>query len=631
MLQNIRDNVQGLVAKIIIGLIVVPFAIFGIESLVGGGGPVEVAKVNGEKIEEAELAQAINVQRRQLLARMGDNVQPALLDEAALRGPALDGLITQHLLKQNAEALKLRLPAQSVDQTILSMAAFQDNGKFSPERYEMLLRNQGYSTAYFKQLMQQELLINQLHSAFVGSDFVTPAELKTVAGLLQQQRSFRYVTIPVAGLADKVNISDAEIATYYKEHSDQFLSEERVKLEYIALHAEDYFQPVDDAAIKTEYDREMADFKPSTERHAAHILIEANKQRDDAEAQALVATVAKKLAAGEDFAKLAAQYSDDIGSKTSGGDLGVSSGDAFPPQFEAALSKLGVGEISAPVKSESGYHLIKLLEQHTRERPTLEQRKAEIAQRLQQSGAHPELIKNVEKLRDLVFNSEGLAGPAKELKATIRESDWIDRKSTDPLLGDPKVIAAAFSQEVVKENNNSDVLELSPDRYVVLRMKEHQPATPKPLDEVKAGIVAALKQQRAIDEVKSIADQLIKQIKQGDDLEKLASQRGYAIKTVEKSARNNGAVNPELLRGAFSLPKTASGTAASANMLELSNGDVAVLQLQVVIDGVPDSLNPGQRDALLAQLQQSFGTAGFAAFMEDTRARAEIKRRSLVD
>ncbi|HSB98159.1 MAG TPA: SurA N-terminal domain-containing protein, partial [Spongiibacteraceae bacterium] len=399
MLQNIRDNVQGLVAKVIIGLIVVPFAIFGIESLVGGGGPADVAKVNGEKIGEPELVQAINVQKRQLLARMGDDVQPALLDDAALRGPALDGLITQHLLKQSAEALKLRLPVQAVDQTILSMAAFQDNGKFSPERYEMLLRNQGYSTAYFKQLMQQELLINQLHSAFVGSDFVTPAELKTVAGLLQQQRSFRYVTIPVAGLAEKVNVSDADIAAYYKEHVDQFLRDERIKLEYIELRSEDYAQAIDNGAVKAEYDREMADFKVSTERHAAHILIEADKQRDDAQAQALIATVAKRLAAGEDFGKLAVQYSDDVGSKTSGGDLGVSSGDAFPPQFEAVLSKLRVGEVSAPIKSASGYHLIKLLEQQTRERPTFEQRKAEITRRLQQGAAHPELVKNVEKLR----------------------------------------------------------------------------------------------------------------------------------------------------------------------------------------------------------------------------------------
>lgn len=626
MLQNIRNNVQGVTAKIIMGLMIVPFAIFGIESLVGGGGPAQVAKVNGEKIGEVELAQAINVQKRQLLARMGDNVQPELLDDAALRGPALDGLITQYLLKQSADSLKLRLPAQAVDQTILSMSAFQDNGKFSPERYEMLLRNQGYSTLYFKQLMQKELLINQLHSAFVSSDFVTPAELKAVAGLLQQQRSFRYLTIPIAGLAEKIVISDADVNAYYQEHAKEFLSEERVKLEYIELRAEDYFPPVDESAVKAEYDREVAALKGKVERHAAHILIETNAQRDEAQAQALLASIAEKLKAGDDFAKLAAQYSDDVGSKVNGGDLGVSGGDTFPPQFEAALAKLSVGQVSEPVKSESGYHLIKLVGQQAGEAPPFEQRKVEIAQRLQRSEAQPELTRNVEKLRDLVFNSDGLGGPAQQLKATVRSSDWIDRKSTDALLGNPKVLAAAFSQEVLKDRNNSDVLELSADQYVVLRIKEHVEATPRPLEEVKATIVATLKQQRATEQVASDAQQLIKQVEQGGDLAKLASAQGFTVKSAEKTARNNGSINPELLRAAFALPKVAKdGTAIDS--LQLSNGDIAVVQLQEVVDGAPDSLNPGQREALLAQLQQSFGTAGFAAFMEDSRAKAKIERR----
>lgn len=625
MLQNIRDNVQGLVAKIIMGILVVPFAIFGIESLVGNNGPVEVAKVNGEKIREPELAQAINIQKRQLLARMGDNVQPELLDDGALRGPTLDDLIAQHLLKQSAEALKLSLPAHAVDQTILSIPAFQENGKFSPQRYEMLLNNQGYSPLYFKQLMQRELLINQLHVAFVGSDFVTPAELKAVAGLLQQQRSFRYTTLPAAGRADKVVVSDDDVKAYYDEHAKEFLSEERVKLEYIELRAADYFKPVDDATIKSEYEREMAAFKPRVERHAAHILVEVSKQRDDAQAQALAASIAQKLKAGEAFDKLAEQYSDDIGSKSNGGDLGVSTGDAFPPQFEAALGKLAVGQVSEPVKSESGYHLIKLLDQHTSERPTFEQRKADIAQRLQQDGAQPELTRNVEKLRDLVFNSDGLSGPAQQVKAALHTSDWIDRKSTDPLLGNPKVLAAAFGQEVLKDRNNSDVLELSPDHFVVLRVKEHVEAAPKPLDEVRPAIVAAIKQQRANAELTAEAEQLIRQVREGGDFAKLAGERGYAVKTVDKAARNNTALSPELLRGAFALPKVAKDT-MPIDALPLANGDVAVVQLQEVVDGAPDSLNPGQRDALVAQLQQDFGKAGFAAFMEDIRAKAEITR-----
>jgi peptidyl-prolyl cis-trans isomerase D len=620
MLQNIRDNVQGIFAKVIMGLLLVPFALFGIESLVGNNGPAEVARINGEKIREPELVEAINVQKRQLLARMGENIQPELLDDAVLRKSALDDLITRHLLKQSAESMKLRLPVGVVDRNIRVMPDFQENGQFSPARYEQLLRGQGYSPTYFKQLIGEGLLINQLYSAFTGSEFATPAEYKNIAGMLQQQRSFRYVTLPVAGVAEKIVVSDDEVKAYYAEHSKEYMSEERIRLEYIELRAQDYFQQVDDATVKSEYERESAAFKPQTERHAAHIMIEVSKQRDEAQAQALLASIAEKLKAGEDFAKLAAQYSDDVGSKANGGDLGVSTGDTFPAPFEAALGKLSVGQVSEPVKSDSGYHLIKLVSQQTSERPTFEQRKADIAQRLQESGAQPELIKNVEKLRDLVFNSDGLSGPAQQVKATIHTTEWIDRKTSDPLLSNPKVITAAFSQEVLHDRNNSDVLELRPDHFVVLRIKEHAESAPKPLEEIKPAIVQAVKLRRAAEQLTADAKQLIKQVQEGGEFAKLAGQQGYTVRSADKTMRTNGSVNAELLRAAFALPKTEKNPIDS---LQLDNGDIAVLQLEEIVDGAPDSLAPTQRDALVAQ----YGKAGFSSFMEDVREKAEITRR----
>lgn len=625
MLQSIRDNVQGVVAKIIMGILVVPFAIFGIESLIGNNGPAEVAKVNGEKIREPELAQAMDIRKRQLMARMGDNIQPELLDDAALRKPVLEELITQHMLRQSAESLGLQFSAQDVDRMILAVPDFQVDGKFSPQRYEMVLRNNGYTPAYFKQWTHRELLVDQLHVAIAGSDFVTPAELKAQAGLQQQQRSFRYATLPIAGLADKIDVTDADIKTYYDAHAKDFMSDERVKLEYIELRAQDYFPPLDEAAVKAQFDREMANYKPRVERHAAHIEIRIGAQRNEAQALELARSIEQKLKAGEDFAKLAAQYSDDIGSKNNGGDVGVSTGDAFPAPFEAALAQLAPGQVSEPVKSETGFHVVKLLDQQTAERPTFEQRKAEIAQNMQQSAAQPELTKNVEKLRDLVFNADGLKGPAEEVKAKVQVSDWLDRKSTDPVLGNPKVIAAAFGKEVLKDGNNSDVIELAPDHYIVLRLKEHVDAEPKPLDQVRPAIVATLKQERANAQLTAAAQQLIEQVRKGGDFAQLAGQQGLALKSVEKTTRGSGAAAPELLRAAFALPKTAKEK--SIDSLQLANGDIAVLQLQDVAEGVPDSLTPTQRDILQAQLRQNASVAGFAAFMEGIRAKAEIARR----
>jgi len=626
MLQNIRDNIQGTVAKVIIAIIIVPFAIFGIESLIGSGGSVDVAKVNGEKVSESELQQAISVQKRQLLAMLGDNAQPSMLDDATLRGPALENLITQHLLQQTATDLKLRVSNQAVDQTIVSMNAFQDNGKFSAERYQMLLRNQGYSPAIFKQMLQQELLVNQLHSGVADSDFVTDKELQTVAALLQQQRTFHYVVIPVSGLADGQPITDADEQAYYQAHGDQFMQEERIRLEYIELKASDFAKPIDDAALKAEYDREMADFKPVTERHAAHILIEANPPLNDEQTKALAESIAKRAAAGEDFAKLAAQYSDDVGSKNNGGDLGTTKGDAFPPVFEQALATLKSGEVSAPVKSEAGYHIIKLIESTTTERPTFEQRKADIAQQLQQNGAQPELQKAVEKLRDQVFNAENLATPAQALNLPVHESKWLDRKTTEPLFANPKVIAAAFSTEVLKDGNNSEVMELAPDHYVVLRIKEHQSAAPKPLTDVRNDVIAAIKKERATIAANKAAGELSTALKNGESFDTLAAQHGYSVKSVEKATRNNAVAPSEVLRSAFALGRPVADKPAPAQTVAINNGDIALVQLLAVTEGAPDSLTDVQRNALRSQLQQSFGASGFAALMDSIKARAEIKR-----
>jgi peptidyl-prolyl cis-trans isomerase D len=626
MLQNIRDNIQGTVAKVIIALTIVPFAIFGIETLISGNGTVEVAKVNGDKISETELQQAIRVQKQQLLASMADKVSPEMLEEAKLREPALDGLITQRLLQQSAADLKLAVPVQIVDQTILSITSFQDEGKFSPERYQMLLRNQGYTPAYFKHMLQQELVVNQLHSGLSDSEFVTSKELQMVAGLLQQQRTFSYVTIPLAGLADKITPDNKAIEAYYQAHQDQYLSAERVKLDYIELRAEDYASALDDKALQAEYDREIAAAKPVTERRAAHITVEINAQRNEQQARELAESIEKKIAAGEEFAKLAAQYSDDLGSKNSGGDLGVSDGTVFPPQFEQALAAMKAGEVSAPIKTADGFELLKLNDVHTKPLPTFADKKAEIAQRLLHEKAQPELLKNVEKLRDLVFNSDGLSGPATELKLSLKQSEWLERKNNDPLLSNEKVMAAAFSPEVLKEHNNSDVIELNPDHYIIVRVKEHEAAAPKPLASVTADVAKALKDERAHEQGKQIAAEISQRLAQGDEFKKAAAPAGYTPRSVERATRNGGDAAPELLRAAFAMPRPSAGKPLAFDTVTTAGGDLVLLQLTEVVEGPPDSLNPAQRTAVVSQLQQSFGTGDFVAFMESLRARAEIKR-----
>ncbi len=626
MMQYIRSNVQGTMAKVIVAIIIVPFAIFGIESLVGGGGDVPAAKINGEEISQAELTRMIRQQQQRLLANMGEEIDPALLDESRLRQPALESLITRELLVQRAESLGFGFAEPTVDRVLTSLPQFQDEGQFSTERYVAVLRESGFSPAEFKQRARTDLMIDQLYSGLALSEFITSAELERVVALSQQQRSFDYVVIPVARDFSGLSVADVDIETYYQANADAFMQPEQVQLEYVELKSADFVQPVDDAAVVAEYEREKSLFGAGVERHAAHLLIEIGGERDAQQAQALAEKVAAELAAGAEFAALVEKYSDDFGSRDVGGDLGVSRGETFPEPFEKALAALQPGEVSAPVRTEAGIHLIKLLDQRVETYPSLEERRAEITQRLSTQAAQPELVKAVERLRDLVFNADGLQHPARDLGLKVQRSDWLQRGNTHPLLGNPRLMAAAFADEVLKERNNSDAIEVSPGHFVVLRVAEHAPAAPQPLAEVRAEIETLLKREQAVGEARQRAEALRQAL--GDEsagLAKLAADAGFEFQQVKQSQRNAAETDAEIVAAAFQLSRPVGGDLQLA-VTETASGDVALIQLQEVVEGKLVDMDPLMQRMIVAQLRRGNGEAAFAAYLEAVRSAAKIER-----
>lgn len=611
-------------AKIIVAIIVVPFAIFGIESLVHSGGDSPAATVNGEKIAQGDLQRAIRQQQQRLLSVMGENADPAMLDESRLRQPALDGLITQQLLSQQAKDLGLGISEAGVDQLLTSLPQFQQDGKFSSERYLAVLRESGYAPADFKQRARADLAVDQLYTGVALSEFVTKAELERIVALSRQQRTFDYVVVPVTKKLEDIAVSDNDIESYYKAHTDAFLQPERVKLEYVELKAADFAKPVDDAAIAAEYEREKQNAGAGVERQAAHILIEISDKRDETAAQTLAKQVADELAAGGDFAALAAKYSDDFGSKQSGGDLGVTRGETFPQPFEQALATLKPGEVSAPVRTDAGFHLVKLLDQRVETVPPLEQRREEISQRLAAQAAQPELLKAVEQLRDLAFNADGLQQPAREMKLAVHSSDWLERSNRDPLFSNPKLIGAAFTDEVLKERNNSDAIELAPDHFVVLRVAEHVEAAPRPLAEVKVEVTTLLQRERAVAQARARAEALKQSLIGGTELAVVASKEGLEVKQGKLVQRSAADIDGEVLRAAFELPR-AGDAAAQTALTDTATGDVALIRLREAVDGKLADVDPAQQQMLAAQLRRGNGDAVFAAYLDAVRATAEIE------
>ncbi len=625
MLQSIRSNVQGTMAKIIVAIIVVPFAIFGIESLVQGGGDVPAATVNGEKIGQGELQRAIRQQQQRLLATMGENIDPSVLDESRLQQPVLENLITQELLSQQAHKLGFGISNAGVDQLLTSLPQFQqEDGQFSSERYLAVLRESGFAPVDFKARVREDLLIDQLYSGLALSEFITPAELARVVALSRQQRSFDYIVVPVAKDLSGVTVTDSDIEAYYQANTSAFMQPERVKLEYVELKASDFVKPVDEAAIVAEYEREKQNAGSGIERHAAHILIEIGGDRDEAAAQALAAKVKGELEAGADFTALAARYSDDFGTKQSGGDLGISGGETFPQPFEQALAALQPGQVSEPVRTDAGLHLIKLVDQRVETFPPLEQRRTEISERLAAQVAQPELLKAIEHLRDLVFNADGLKQPAREMKLEVRSTDWLARDNSDSMFSNPRLIGAAFTNEVLKERNNSDAIELAPDHFVVLRVADHAEAAPRPLAEIRAEVETLLKRERAVAQAHTRAEALKQELAGGAELAAVAAKAGLELKQAKQLQRSAADVDHEIVRAAFELPRK-GGSAEQTVLADTATGDVALIRLRGVEDGKSGDLEQPQQRMLAMQLRRGNGEALFAAYLDAVRSAADIK------
>lgn len=623
MLQNIRDNAQGTIAKIIIGAIVISFAFFGVESLIGGGSK-SIATVNGEDISPAELDGAIQNERNRRLAAMGDNLNPALIEPDVLREAAVEQLVQQRLLLQMASDAGVSIPDASLDQTIRSLPQFQDEGKFSKPLLENFLRIRGISYAYFKQMLARDMVIGQLSNGITASEFVTERELASIAEVAGQTRSFQYLMLPADSVPASPEIEEDAIKAYYDANQDSFKTRDRIKLGYIEVQQSDFFKPVSDDDLQAAYQLELEEFEAGEERRVSHILVPIDDQNDKQQALAKAKAIKQKLDSGADFATLAASESGDPGSAGNGGDLGYTTGDTFPPDFEQALFALHDGEVSEPVLTDSGYHLIKATEIKTVEPPTFAELKPVLEQRIRIQESENEFVAAVEELKDLVFNSEGLKDPAREIGVSYQSSDWVSRDYTQPPLGDSRVLKAAFSREVLEDGHNSPVIELAPDHYIVVDVIEHEPSRVRELAEVKADIEELLVDREKHRQMAELAASLVDSLNQGDSRDKVATEVKGEWVSKQAVARTDGGVNRELLQQVFGMHAPAAGETSTAS-IALSSGRVAVVVLEAVQNGSIDSYQKAQVVALRSDMQQVYRATSTNGFLSTLRSSSEVE------
>lgn len=620
MLQDIRKSTKGTTAKIVIGLIVISFAFFGIQSILLDGGGAEVAVVNGQDIYPQELRQAVEAQKRRLLARMGDNIDPAMLDDNRLASQSLESLINRTLLVQSAAALKLSVSEGEIGAVVAGIEDFQVDGVFSPERYKGVLSGAGFTPGSYKVNLHDDLLLNQVSSGLAASEFVTPVELEHNARVMAESRDFRYFTIPQEKFTSGKPAAESELEAYYNAHLDGFRTQESVDLEYLELTLADFHQPVEEGAILEAYEQAKQDFQYQTQNRVSHILFGPG---DATEVQQRVAEAQDQLTAGVSFAEVAQNFSEDVGSSERGGDLGYTTGDTFPEEMEAVIAELELGTVSGPVETDAGTHLISVTERKQGEVATLEELRAGLEQNIQAEEARIVLLRTVESLRDLSFNADNLVDPARELGLTISTAEAVARNRDEGLFSNTALLEAAFSEDVLTSGHNSDVIELPGESFVVLRVSQHNASEIKSLDSVREEVLAAVAAETLRKAVSSEATNALEQLQSGLAIDQYAKAQGYELQVELGIDRSNTTVANEVLRRIFELPAPGDEI-SSADFVITPNGDAVVMGLDQVNPGEYKSLPEAEQDQLQRILTGEYGNLVYQEYQRGLRENAEI-------
>lgn len=621
-----RENMKGAIAVFIViflGLILA-IGLVDLNSFGGGHGygNGDVASVNGRTISERDLQLALGQERQRLQAQFGNNLPAEFLSEERLRQPVLQGLVQRNVLLDKAVDGKMTMSDAEIDKMITQMPEFQTDGQFDPQLFVQGIRNIGHTPASFRVLLRDDVVVNQLRNGIAATSFVTEKEVTQVVALSRQTRDFSWVRIPLGDLTESMAVSDQEIEQYYEENKQTYLTEEKVAVEYIDLKVSDIAETVivGEDEVKQQYEQELQQASAATEREAAHIMIEG----DDEAAQQKIKTVQEKLAAGDDFAGLAAEYSDDFGSRENGGNLGLTNGNAFPAEFETALSQLSIGAVSEPIQIDNATHFIKLVAIEDATPPSLEESQARIESELKSLQAEQIFVEKLTTLKDLSFNAENLAEVAEQLSLDLGKTALFTRDGgEESVLADGRVVSAAFSDQVLQQSYSSDVLELAPDNAVVVKLIEHEPVRTLSLEEKKADIVAELKLSKAKEQLAAQAESLKTALTKGEALTDLAEKNELVLNTESNIARDGGGLSQELVQHVFEMKRPSSSDMTHSS-LYLDNNDYALVSLAAVNDANYDELSEEEQRGARLSLARSLSIDEFQAWQQRLVSQADV-------
>ncbi len=630
MLQSIRDHATGWIAWVIVILISIPFALWGIQEYLSPTSNVAVAIVNGTDVGVNEFQRSYQRQRAQLQSLLGDRLDINQLDEERLREESLNQLINDEIVLQTALAGGMRIGDQQLAHAIQAQELFQHNGVFSEDLYQQWLRTQGYSPGGFENDLKRSMLTEQLVAGIATSAIVTERELANAVRLQRQKRVVDTLTIPVARFSD-VQIDDTAIRAHYEANQADYVSLEQVKLKYIEVSRDAIAADidVDDEELRAVYEGRKADFQTPEQRQASHILLTLDDSADEATVAATrerLEEFKRQIGGGASFEDIAREHSEDPGSARQGGRLGSISRGVMDPAFEDAVFKLVLDEVSDPVRSAFGLHLIRVDAINASKLPSFDEVRDKLRTEYQNEKAAREFVDQLDIMATMAFeNPDSLAAVADSLGLTSSVTDWMSplAASNNGIGRNSAVIDAAFSADVLQDGFNSEPIELDPSRVIVLRVAEHRPSSQESLGAVRERIQRELAAREARKLAADSGRDLLQRLKDGEDRQSVAVQAQLDWSGESELERNPVDADASVLSTAFRMARPAPGQILFGGKATAS-GDFVIVALKRVIDGSMADEDEKQRNATKRNLEVEAGRAFYDAVVQTLRSNADV-------
>ena len=607
-MQQFRSFVRGPVGVALLVLFTIPFIITGFYGyFTGNPSGSAVANVDGVDIPAQVLDSRVQQMRLQM-RQQSPQIDPSMIDSFIQPSMVLSGLINNQLMTGEAKNTKMLVSVEQAGRLVVKAPQFQKDGKYDRAAFQEFVAQRGMTESGFLSSLQGDILMNQVRAGIADTDFSLPVELAEQRRLAEQQRDIRFVQKRADKLAESFDVTDEDVSAYYDAHADSYMRPEQFKLSYVELSSAsvDDGINVSDADVELEYQARLGALQAvaanSERRKMAHIEIKLGDTRSDQEAQTLVSDIKARLDAGEDFAKVAADTSEDTATAKSGGELGTFTRDELPENMAQVLFSMNKGDVSEAIEVDGNIHILKLQDVVKRELPTLADLSDSIRNDLKRAQIDARIAEKAARLDELAFEHGDLQTLSEELNLPIQQTDWSSLSAPTGFASNGKVLEALNSPSVKKDGHNSALLELGENRYSVVNLAETRPAEPIPVEQVRDSIVASVRLQRAADQLDALAEALREKLVDGGGFDDAAGELGGTVEEMQNLTRNSQDPTLEIVREVFSLARPQADSTGTTRVMRLANGDVVVVELLAVRDGAVDALSSEQQAMALAEL-----------------------------